>query len=518
MTVISPAPLGEGASSVWAQGGIAASVGEGDTPEAHAADTIAAGAGLVDEEVAHTIAREAREAISDLLSYGVPFDRDLKGHFVLSREAAHSAHRVVRVSGDRAGHAIMQAVIAAVRKTQSIRVLEGYSATGLLSDGSGVRAVEVERPDWAVGKGDGAAGAACDIPAAAVVLATGGVGSLFEATTNPAYSLGQGIGMAARLGAVIADAEFVQYHPTALKVDERPNPLASEALRGEGAKLVAADGRSFMADVHPLGDLAPRDVVARAVYEQDKKGGAFLDCRHIAGPGFAEHFQTFNEACGRHGLDPKRDLIPVTPAAHYHMGGVATDLRGRSSVSGLWVIGEVASTGLHGANRLASNSLIEATVMADRAARDLCALFEGKVLGTDRQAGFIKKQAMRPEATKNEQLDVISDWLKDAVGAIGVVRNGADLREALSRLQPSFAPEVDRWSDELICLATMLASAYWRDHSVGAHYRSDAPDLPAMPPRRSFVTLDEVRELVMDLRDDNDASMTSSDSIGKARA
>ena len=353
VTVIAAAPMGEGASSIWAQGGVAAAVGEGDTAEAHAADTIAAGAGIVDTDIALTIASEGRARILDLSDYGVPFDRGNGGAYVLSREAAHNANRVVRVSGDRAGFAIMQALIARVRATPSIRLLEGYAAVGLvMADGriSGVQLVKSKHGHELGIK---------TLDAGAVVLATGGVGSLYAVTTNPTLARGEAIAFAARAGAVIADAEFVQFHPTALDVGIDPAPLATEALRGEGATLVNRMGERFMLAIDPRAELSPRDIVARGVFAEIKAGrGAYLDCRTEPGARLAEAFPTVYAFCKEAGLDPTHDLLPVAPAAHYHMGGVATDVNGRTSVAGLWAAGEVASTGLHGANRLASNFMV----------------------------------------------------------------------------------------------------------------------------------------------------------------
>ena len=283
VTIVAAAPLGEGASSVWAQGGIAAAVGEGDTAQSHAHDTIVAGAGIVDEDVARTVAEEAGDRVRDLLRYGVPFDRDLEGHFVLSREAAHSAKRIVRVSGDRAGAAIMQALIAAARATPSIRVLTGHEAEDLVIENGRVVGVRLARGET---RGQGTYEL---IPASAVVLATGGVGGLYAVTTNPAYARGEAIAFAARAGAVIADPEFVQFHPTAIDIGADPAPLATEALRGEGALLVNKAGERFMLRHHPDAELAPRDIVARGVFEEIIAGrGAFLDCRKAIGDRFAD--------------------------------------------------------------------------------------------------------------------------------------------------------------------------------------------------------------------------------------
>src|ERR1700680_5078957 len=363
--VISAAPLGQGASTAWAQGGIAGAVSEGDSAAAHAADTIAAGAGIVDETVALGLAREAAGRIHDLLHYGVPFDRDLEGKLAVAREAAHSARRIVHVRGDMAGKAIISALIEAVRSTPSIRVIEGFVAEALLTEDGAVAGLQLRKV------GDATANP-LTMAARAVVLATGGIGHLYAVTTNPAEASGLGLAIAARAGAVIADPEFVQFHPTAIMVGRDPAPLATEALRGEGASLINDKGERFMLARHPLGELAPRDIVARAVFSEIAAGhGTFLDATTALGARFAEKFPTVYASCMAAGLDPARQPIPVAPAAHYHMGGIAVDERGRTSLHGLWAGGEVSSTGAHGANRLASNSLLEAVVYAARIAEDV---------------------------------------------------------------------------------------------------------------------------------------------------
>src|SRR6201991_4677946 len=365
VTVISAAPLGEGASTAWAQGGIAAAIAEGDSAEAHAADTVAAGAGLVDETIALGLAREAGARIHDLLQYGVPFDRDLEGRLAVGREAAHSARRIVHVRGDMAGKAIISALIEAVRHTPSIRVIEGYVAEALLTQDNAVSGLQLRNATDALAK-------PVSIASRAVVLATGGIGHLYAVTTNPAEASGLGLAIAARAGSVIADPEFVQFHPTAIMVGRDPAPLATEALRGEGATLINDKGERFMLAAHPLAELAPRDIVARGVFSEIAAGrGAFLDAREAPGARFAEKFPTVHSSCLAAGLDPARQPIPIAPAAHYHMGGIAVDRHGRSSLKGLWAGGEVSSTGAHGANRLASNSLLEAVVYAARIAGDI---------------------------------------------------------------------------------------------------------------------------------------------------
>ena len=358
------APAGIGGASAWAQGGVAAAVSEGDTPEVHAADTIAAGAGLVDADIALGVALEARARIDDLAAFGAPFDRDALGVLQPSREAAHTHRRIVRVKGDAAGRAIMETLARRVRETPSIEVVEGVSAFEIIM-----------REGRAIGVlGRDANGQTRFLGGSALVFATGGVGHLYSVTTNPIDARGAGVAMAARAGALIADAEFVQFHPTAIDIGADPAPLATELLRGEGALIVDRDGRRFLADIDPAAELAARDIVARGVFSSIKAGnGAFLDARASIGAAFATKFPTVYASCMAAGIDPVTTPIPIAPAAHYHMGGVATDARGRTSLPGLWAAGEVACTGLHGANRLASNSLLEALVFGARVAADIAA-------------------------------------------------------------------------------------------------------------------------------------------------
>lgn len=481
VVVIAAAPLGQGASSAWAQGGIAAAVGEGDSPEAHAADTVLAGAGLVDDAVACAIAEAAPQRIRDLLGYGVPFDRDLAGHFVLSREAAHTAKRVVRVNGDRAGAAIMQALIATVRATPSIQVLENYEAKDLETRNGRVVGVRLMRNDAPHAQGYEI------IRAGAVVVATGGVGKLYAITTNPAFSRGEAIAFAARAGAVIADAEFVQFHPTAIDVPGDPAPLATEALRGEGATLVNRAGERFLKALHPDAELAPRDLVARAVFSEIAAGrGAFLDCRKAVGKRFPEAFPAVYQSCREAGLNPVKHLIPVAPAAHYHMGGIATDLNGRSTVEGLWAIGEAACTGLHGANRLASNSLLEAIVVGGNVAEDIARL---TTPGTD-------ELELIPVPRKVASIDpayrtaLINRLRRTMSGEVGVVRETSGLNHALRVLN-----EVEEQIDGDLTLANIILASRFittaalnRLESRGAHMRSDYPQI-ASTARHSFLRL-----------------------------
>ncbi len=482
--VLSPRPLGEGASSAWAQGGIAAALDEGDTPEAHAADTVAAGAGLVDEAVALGMAREARERVLDLLAFGVPFDKDLEGRLVQSREAAHSARRIVRVAGDKAGKAIMEALVAAVRRTPSIEVREGFVADALV--------VQDRRVAGVIARSVGG-GAAIEILADAVVLATGGIGALYGVTTNPPEARGIGLAIAARAGAVIADPEFVQFHPTAIDVGRDPAPLATEALRGDGATLVDRDGTRFMVPLHKDAELAPRDVVARGVAASIAAGrGAFLDARQAIGASFPERFPTVHAACQAAGIDPVTQPIPVAPAEHYHMGGVLTDARGRTTLPGLWAAGEVASTGVHGANRLASNSLLEAVVFGARIAQDIAAGAEG-FAGAAEAGTALASQARRvADATARDEIAIRR--LRAVMQAhCGVVRDERGLTIAVQRIA-AIRREAD--SEALFNMATaalcVAVSALLRQESRGGHYRTDHPGADAALAHRTLVTLDEI--------------------------
>lgn len=482
VVIITPQKIGEGASSAWAQAGIAAAVGEGDSFEQHAADTIRAGAGLCDEAVVNSIVREAPARLEDLLRYGVPFDRDLEGRLRQSREAAHSARRVVGVRGDQAGRAIMAALIAATHATPSIRLIEEASAIDLFVEDGELIGLSYG-PSHAKGES-----LPEFLPARAAVLATGGIGQLFSLTTNPREARGEGLAMAARAGAIIADAEFIQFHPTALDVGKQPAPLATEAIRGEGATLINLAGERFMLGIHPDAELAPRDIVARAVQIERSAGrGAFLDCRGKLGAEMAEHFPTVYAACRDAGISPAEDLIPIAPAAHYHMGGVATDQNARTNCRGLWAVGEVASTGLHGANRLASNSLLEAVVMAARAAEDITALPDAasgngkvprpKLMGSfsndNDPAPFTRLQAMMTDNA-------------------GVVRSRESLIGALHLIETlaAAAPASTSLAKSLDAARFMVIAALHRHESRGGHYRIDYPN-SAPDSTRSYFTYED---------------------------
>jgi L-aspartate oxidase len=478
VTLVTAAPIGEGASTAWAQGGIAAAVAEGDSPEAHARDTVAAGAGLVDDRVALAMTREAPERVQDLRRYGVAFDQDDEGGLLVSHEAAHGARRIVHVRGDAAGQAIMTALVATVKETSSIRLLANLQAEALLVEGltvAGVRARAL------------ASGAVVTLPAGAVVLATGGIGHLYARTTNPPAAQGHGLAMAACAGAIIADAEFVQFHPTAIAIDRDPAPLATEALRGEGAILINRAGERFMRTRHADAELAPRDIVARGVFEELRAGrGAFLDARAAIGAAFAERFPTVHASCKAAGIDPSREPIPIAPAAHYHMGGVRVDASGRSSLARLWAAGEVASTGAHGANRLASNSLLESVVYAARVAADI--------------AGSPSRRPPRPardeaEAGGHFALSRAQELRGLMSAHVGVVRSRDGLAHALREIaaieRHASGPAM---RNAAIAALMVAAAAYCRQESRGAHVRADYPQTdPAQAARRTLTYEQAVR-------------------------
>ncbi|TIW07297.1 MAG: L-aspartate oxidase [Mesorhizobium sp.] len=474
VVLISKATLGDETSSTLAQGGIAASLGSDDSPDLHLADTLAAGDALCDEATARRVVEAAPRAIEHLERLGVYFDHAPSGTLLLGLEAAHSRRRIVHAGGDATGRELVRALAAAVRRTPSIAILEGVEVRHLLVEDGEIAGV------LAVGNGD-----ATTLATNRVVLATGGIGGLFDHTTNPLGSFGQGLALAARAGAELADLEFVQFHPTALNGPRRPTPLISEAVRGEGAVLVNEHGRRFLADT-PGGELAPRDVVARGVWRQLRAGHrVFLDARQCLGPRFAERFPAIASLCRDAGIDPAEEPIPVRPAAHYHMGGVAVDAEGRSSLRGLWACGEVARTGLHGGNRLASNSLIEALTSSAWVATSVAAASPGR-------HGRLKPAIVppRPDASRIHPV---------ASHALGIERGGEALRQAAKMLAPIAAGH-DAASDPALVALMITIAALRREESRGSHFRTDFPRRDTQS-RSLRLTMDETLEAAAVLAD-----------------
>lgn len=472
VVVVSETPLGFELASAWAQGGVAAALGPNDSPRQHADDTLAAGAGIADRAAVDAFAAEAPAAIEALVALGVPFARATDGALALGLEGAHARRRVAHVA-DATGAAIVAALLHAARARPNIRLVDGVRARKLVvaPDGTVCGALLTAKN-----------GESVLVSAAAVVLATGGFGGLFARTTTPLGARGAGIAMAGRAGAALADLEFVQFHPTALRVPADPLPLVSEAVRGEGALLIDEDGERIMRDVDPRGELAPRDVVARTVAAVERNGGSvFLDARGALGARFAERFPGIFGVAMRAGIDPRREPMPVTAAAHYTIGGVATGLDGRTSLAGLWACGEVAATGLHGANRLASNSLVEGLVFGNRAGRDI----DGIAAGRRPLIGSIPADALRDD----DELVARLGPLRSAMTAgLGVVREAGGIARALDAFTEIERAAVDqRVADAAYVAAAAARAALARRESRGSHQRGDFPHADPRWARRAVL-------------------------------
>jgi L-aspartate oxidase len=448
-------------ATAYAQGGIAAALGAGDSPELHRRDTLAAGAALCDAEAVHVLVEEGPARVRELHAAGADFDLDPGGRFLLGREAAHSTNRIVHAHGDQTGAEVARTLIARVKESPRIKVIEKGRVLDLI----------VHR-DQCAGVRASLAGKATEVIADVTVLATGGCGQVYRYTTNPVVATGDGFALAHRAGVTLADMEFVQFHPTALDTPENPLQLISEAVRGEGAVLVNDRGERFMVKRHRLAELAPRDVVARGIFREQRRGHrVFLDARKL-GPRFAKRFPGIFAICTARGIDPRRDLIPVTPAAHYMMGGIVTDLCGRSSMERLYAVGEVARTGVHGANRLASNSLLEGLVFAERVARDLVSASELPAVPKPGSWDV-------PRLTDRGAAQVAADSVRAAMWQYaGISRTAKGLRaglEALAEIERRL-PEGATEELNLVQTGRLIAeAALLRKESRGGHYRADYP-------------------------------------------
>ena len=460
-------------STRWAQGGIAAALAADDSPQAHYDDTMAAGAGLCDPAAVRVLVEEGPARVRELGALGAAFDRDPDGTLELTREGGHLHRRIVHAGGDATGAEVERALIAAVQTAGDIEVIEHALVLDLLTDQSGA-ACGVTLHVLGEGTRDGVGAA----HARAVVLATGGIGQIYASTTNPDVSTGDGVALAARAGAALADVEFVQFHPTALWLGggrTGRQPLVTEALRGEGAVLVDARGARVMAGVHPLADLAPRDVVAKRMSAYMSEQGVdhlYLDARPLGADLLRSRFPTLVANCAEIGLDPVVSLIPVAPAAHYASGGVRTDLFGRTTVAGLFACGEVACTGVHGANRLASNSLLEGLVFAHRIGDVLADRLPcpGRAEPANEDSGIVDAKAR-------------VDLQRAMTDGAGVLRSAQSLEATTKSLavvaearSTDIGPEAWETTNLLTVAAALVSAATWRTETRGSHWREDFPD------------------------------------------
>lgn len=486
-------------NTAWAQGGIAAAIADGDSVEAHVRDTMVAGAGLCDEPAVKLVVDQGRLRVKELLSWGMRADRTLEGETAFGREGGHGMARILHSDGDATGKEIQRVLVEQARATQGIRIFESCFSLDLITPsgevGAPVMGAITHHPRYGLQV----------IWARATIIASGGAGMMFRETTNPRIATADGLAMAYRAGATLADMAFVQFHPTTLYLPGATRSLISEAVRGEGAHLLDDAEHRFMVDEHPLAELAPRDIVSQAIVRQIAKQGGrhvWLDCRHLKG--FSSRFPSITAELKRFDLDPSQDLIPVHPAAHYMIGGVRTDLSGRSDVPGLYAVGEVASSGLHGANRLASNSLLEGLVLGEIAGRACAEMVASPGNGSPvaNAWGVAPRHSPVPiisdiRPSDHGELDLIDvqSSLRSAMWRnVCIERTGAKLRDAGDMFNFWARYTLDKIFDDpngweiqnmLLVGALMARSALWREESRGAQSRGDFPN-----PREEFALHD----------------------------
>lgn len=459
----------------WAQGGIAAAMSPEDTPESHIADTLEAGAGLCDPSVVREVVNAAPDAMRRLIDWGAKFDADTAGNLSLGREGGHSFHRILHAHGDATGREVQRVLLEKVKSASAIRVFENCFALDLITPtdevGSPVMGAITYHQKYGLQV----------IWAKSSILASGGAGVLFRETTNPIQATADGLAMAYRAGASLACMAFMQFHPTTLYLPGASRSLITEAVRGDGAYLLDSSGHRFMRDVHPLAELAPRDIVSQAIVRQiAKQGGSHvsLDCRHLSN--FSARFPGIAQLLKKFELDPARHLIPIHPAAHYMVGGVHADLHGRTDVPGLYAVGEAAYNGLHGANRLASNSLLEGLVLGDLVGRT-CSEMKAKA----RPSPISIVSDIRPSDQGELDLSDVKSSLRSAMWKnVGVERTGTKLRDVTDMLDFWARYTLDKIFDEpagweiqnLLLVGGIVArSSMWREESRGCHFRLDLP-------------------------------------------
>jgi L-aspartate oxidase len=455
-------------STWWAQGGIAVALSDEDSPRLHADDTLSVSGGLGVKRVVDLLTAGGPPAVERLISLGAEFDRDDEGSLMLGREGGHQIRRVIHADGDATGAEVMRALTAAVAATDRVTTIESRVIDLVMVDDRVAGVLTADGKEREI------------FLAPAVILATGGAGRLYSRTTNPIGVTGDGIAMAGRAGARLADLEFVQFHPTALHAGKDPLPLLTEALRGDGAILVDAHGRRFMDQYHPMAELAPRDIVARAIFWQyDKGSGAYLDASSIMN--FAERYPTVYAHAVSVGLNPSEHLLPVSPAAHYYMGGIDADVNGRTSVPGLWAVGECSSTGAHGANRLASNSLLEGLVFGARVSVDVANNLVEPI-----GEAVAPKEAFDLPMVAGPALEDLRQIMWDRVG---LVRTGDGLWEARNNLLEMESvlrrTIAGRVAVELSLMVVLAALR--RSESRGGHYRADYPEPDPMQEHRTLI-------------------------------
>lgn len=448
----------------YAQGGIAVVLSDDDQIELHFQDTLEAGAGLCDKTAVRVLVEEGPKYITELINWGTSFDKE-GGKLLFTKEAAHSRHRILHAHGDSTGREIVRGLLAHARTIEKIKIIPHAVTLDLITNEDqvvGVKYLDIENNQL------------CHIYAKAIVLATGGAGQLYANTTNPDVATGDGIGMAYRAGAKIADMEFVQFHPTALNVAGAPNFLLSEAMRGEGGYLINSQGNRFMSHYDSRAELAPRDIVSRAIVSEMRKTDSktvYLDVTHLKSSYLRERFPKIFITCLNYNYDITKDLIPVSPAAHYIMGGVRTDTMGRTSLLGLYSAGEVASTGVHGANRLASNSLLEGLVFGARAAK---AVLED----SSKLLSKIKKYTLVENLTDYKINQLIRAKVSQIMWEqVGIIRDADRLKIALTRLDEIAKESTNLLTQNYLSVAQAIArAAYFRQESRGGHYREDFSD------------------------------------------
>jgi L-aspartate oxidase len=453
----------------YAQGGVAVALSETDAAALHVKDTLNAGAGLCDKRAVEILVEDGRRYIQELIEWGAEFDRE-DGHLVFTREAAHSRRRILHAGGDATGHEIVRALIARARREPNLSFLAHAATEELIVEDA--RCVGVRYLDPLVR-------APRELRARAVVLATGGAGQLFLHTTNPPVATGDGMAMAFRAGAELADMEFVQFHPTALNIEGAPRFLLSEAMRGEGGVLRNAQGKRFMARYDKAEELAPRDVVSRSIVAEMERTGTrtvYLDMTALAPDFLRQRFPKIYETCLKYGYDITRDLIPVSPAAHYCMGGVRTDYDGRTTLQGLYAAGEVACTGVHGANRLASNSLLEGLVFGARAGRAAFVEFANEEISRGAKSNEdLMKSAL--EAYSGEIAVAVRKRVRRLMWErVGIIRSRESLERALREFEQIAQAKLRAASKNFLTVATLIArAALFREESRGGHFRRDFP-------------------------------------------